>query len=187
MNYAIWTLVCFVLAVVFGLIELFVPTGGILAFLCAVAFLGSIAFAFLYSPIFAFWYSIGLMILIPLLLWYASILWPKTRMGRMILLDPDEDPALQPDAELRLLKSLVGKQGKALSRMMLSGQIEIDGRRLNALSQSEPIETGECVKVVKVDGIEILVQKVSSSESAPNVAIHPEPPSRNDAIEDPFA
>lgn len=183
----IWTLICFILALLLAFLELFVTSGGILAFLSAFAVIGSIAFAFLESTTFGTGYVIALMILIPLMLWYVSIWWPNSRMGRTIMLNPDEDPALQPDDEILALKELVGKTGIALSRMMLSGLIEIEGRRLNALSESETIERGEAVIVTKVDGIEVLVRKVPDSVIQDDISINRTTVNDSLSVEDPFS
>jgi hypothetical protein len=106
-------------------------------------------------------------------------------MGHRILLQPEEDPALQPNTELIALKQLIGKQGVARSKMMLSGQIEIDGKRINAISESEPIETGDAIIVTIVDGINILVRKTDASINPVNVTI--EKTEQEPTIDDPFA
>lgn len=184
----IWTAICFVLALILAALELFVTSGGILALLSVFAVVGSILFAFFENTAFGTGYLIALMIMIPLFLWYVSIWWPSSRMGRTIMLNPDEDPALQPDDEILALKGLVGKTGLALSRMMLSGLIEIDGKRFNALSESETIDQGDQIVVTKVDGIEVLVRKISDpsvqepSRNLPNAS----PTGDEVSVEDPF-
>lgn len=179
----IWTLIFLGLAVVFAVLEIFIASGGILAFVSIAVLLTSVVFAFMDNIVFGGLYTAGLIIGCPILLWYAFRWWPESTMGRRIMLNPEEDPALQPDAELEARKQLVGKRGVARSKMMLSGQIEIDGKRYGAISDSETVEPGEAVVVVSVDGVNILVRKVDDKE----VVAEEKPAEEIDAVEDPFA
>ncbi len=179
----IWTFIFLGISLLLGIMEIFVPSGGVLAFLALSALVGSIVFAFqthlLFGSLYLFATSIG----IPIFLWYAFQWWPNTMIGRRILLNPEEDPALTPNAELERLKKLVGKRGVAKSKMMLSGLIEVEGRRLNALSESVIIEPGEEIVVVSVDGINMIVRPTTKKD-APVVQPTREP---EPTIDDPFA
>lgn len=174
----VWTLICLALAFLFAFLEIFVTSGGILAFLSAVALIGSVVFAFLDNPVFGGSYMAGVIVGVPVLLWFAFKWWPHSPMGRRILLNPDDDPALAPNPELDALKKMIGKRGVAKSKMMLSGLIEVEGKRLNAISESETVEPGEEVVVVRVDGIGVLVRKAPMPIVAATETV--------DAVEDPF-
>jgi membrane-bound serine protease (ClpP class) len=185
MEFWFWTLIFLGLAVFFAVLEIFLPSGGILAFLSAATLIGSIILAFQYSPFFGGIYMLGVTISIPIFLWFAFKIWPQTVMGRRILLHPEDDPALQPNTELMALKLLVGKQGVARSKMRLSGLIEIDGKRLNAISESEPLEPGDTIIVTSVDGINILVRKIETP--APVTPAATNKTEQEPTIDDPFA
>ena len=166
----------------FAVLEIFVPSGGLLAFMAVTTLLGSVVFAFLSGPTFGALYFVAVAIGVPIFLWHAFKWWPNTAIGRRILLNPEDDPALQPDVELERLKSLVGKRGIAKSRMMLSGLIEVEGRRLNALSESAVIENGEEIVVLSVDGINVIVRPSSPKAAIPTASEKAVP-----TVEDPFA
>lgn len=183
MEHWVSTIIFLVVALLFAFLEIFIASGGLLAFIAAVSLLASIAFAFFENPLFGGLYTLGLILGVPLFVWYALRWWPQSVMGRRILLNPEEDPALQPNEELIVLKRLMGKRGVAKSRMMLSGLIEIDGKRVNAISESDPIEPGEPVVVVSVDGINVLVRKIDEPTFEPKRKQEKTEPS----IEDPFA
>ncbi|MDR0335720.1 MAG: hypothetical protein LBI18_01375 [Planctomycetaceae bacterium] len=184
MDFWFWALIFLGLSIFFGVLEIFVPSGGILAFLSATTLIAGILLAFQSSPLFGGFYMFGVAISLPIFLWFVFKILPHTIIGRRILLQPENDPALQPNMELVALKQLVGKQGVARSKMMLSGLIEVEGKRLNALSESEPLEPNDPIVVTSVDGINILVRK--AADVRVNVTTEktktPEP-----TIDDPFA
>jgi len=177
---------------VIGFIELFVPSAGVLTMMAVFALGGSVVFAFMQSFAFGCTFLGAVVIGVPVLVWYAIQLWPSTPIGRRIMLDPDEDPALQPNEEIERLKSLAGKSGIAKSRMMPAGLVEIEGRRYDALSEGQPIDAQTEVVVVHVQGINIVVRPKrddipddvsGETQTIPDSSAPPNEPQ----IEDPFA
>jgi membrane-bound serine protease (ClpP class) len=85
--------------------------------------------------------------------------WPRTPMGKRLLLDiPKADEVLPDTIGRRRLKSLVGKIGVAQSLMMPSGAVEIAGDVIDAVSAGMSIEPGQRVRVVEVHGNRVVVQ-----------------------------
>lgn len=58
------------------------------------------------------------------------------------------------------IDELVGKEGIVLTTLRPAGTIEIDGKRYDALSLGEFIEKGTKIKVIKVEGGKIIVEKI---------------------------
>ncbi|MDI6860712.1 MAG: NfeD family protein [Caldisericia bacterium] len=58
------------------------------------------------------------------------------------------------------MKNLSGKRGKVITTLRPSGTIEIDGKRYDAISLGEFIEKDSRVKVVKIEGNKIIVEKL---------------------------
>ena len=175
----LWTFLFLCLAFIVAVVEVFLPSGGIFAVL-AIALLGtSIVFSFQVDMFFGSFYTLVVCLLVPIFLWAALRIWPDTWIGRRILLTPEDDPALFPDEEQQTLKQLVGKHGMAKSKMLLGGLIEIEGNRYSAVSDAEPIEPGEIVSVIRIEGTSIIVRKAHLSE---HVASPIAPP-----LDDPFA
>ena len=54
----------------------------------------------------------------------------------------------------------LGKEGIAVTELRPSGIIEIDGRRLDALSSGNFIQKNTRVKVIKVEGSKIIVRRI---------------------------
>ena len=65
---------------------------------------------------------------------------------------PTSEDVLPDDPEKERLKGLIGRTGRAKSKMLLSGVITIDGRTVDAVSESMPVEVGQTVRVVQVRG-----------------------------------
>jgi membrane-bound ClpP family serine protease len=175
-------------------LEVFLPSGGVFAVLAIAFLITSIAFSFQANVFFGSLYTLFVCMLVPTFLWAALKVWPYTWIGRQMLLMPEIDPALAPNEEYQTLKLLVGKQGLAKSKMLLGGLIEIDGHRYNAVSDAEPIEPGEVVCVIRIEGTSIIVRK-SPSPMNTITMINPikmtdemtNEITKNTTLEDPFA
>ena len=88
-------------------------------------------------------------------------------MGRRVLLiAPTSEDVLPTIPRKDYLKGLVGRIGRAKSKMLLSGVITIDGRTVDAVSESMPIEVGQAVRVVQVRGHGVVVRPIDEAEAA---------------------
>lgn len=56
--------------------------------------------------------------------------------------------------------SLIGKIGKALTVLRPAGIAEIDGKKYDVVADNEYIEPGKPVKVIRVEGIKVVVQEL---------------------------
>jgi len=86
-------------------------------------------------------------------------------MGRLILLAaPKSDEVLPDDPKKERLKNLIGRTGRAKSKLLLSGAVTIDGQTVDATSESMPIEVGQAVVVVRVEGHCVVVRPIAEDE-----------------------
>jgi len=175
----LWTFLFLGAAFVVAVLEVFLPSGGIFGVLALAFLITSIVFAFQANVFFGSFYTLFVCLLVPVFIWGALRIWPNTWIGRRILLEPGEDPALVPNEEQQSLKQLIGKQGIAKSKMLLGGLIEIEGNRYSAVSDAEPIESGEPVSVIRIEGTCVIVRKSHLTKTVVPLA---DPP----PIEDPF-
>jgi len=188
MDYWVWAILMLIAAVGLGFLELFIPSGGVLGVVAVLALLGSVVFAFMQGTVFGLGLLMVVVVGVPFLIWYMLEIWQATPIGRRILLDPAEDPALQPNEESERHKALLGKTGTAKSLMMPSGMIEIDGQRFDAVSAGMPIDPGTSVRVVQVDGINLTVRPADQSPKPVMPPVSKVGHSNQDhEIEDPFA
>lgn len=185
-----WAALLMLLGVSLAVVEIFVPSGGVIGFLSIVSVLSAIGLAFYRGP----WYGLSFLgaavLALPAVLVAALHYWPDTAMGRRILLDvPTRDEVLPEDEQRRLLKSLVGRVGQSKSLMLPSGAILIDGHHIDAVSEGMAIEKGQWVQVIEVRGTRVVVRP---SDKPPEPAAD-DPLSRPidalglDSLEDPLA
>lgn len=106
----------------------------------------------IFSVLIALVASLGLMRLLP-----------KLPFGRRLVLDTElkagEGFASPPETDAQWL----GKTGRATSPLHPSGIAEIDGHRLDVISEGELIDAGTLIQVVRVDSNRIVVHAVSEN------------------------
>jgi membrane-bound ClpP family serine protease len=152
-----------ILLLAFGLglivLEMFVPSGGVIGFISLAAVVTSIIMAFRYSEYTGIGFMAAAILGTPLLVALLFKWWPNTPLGRRILLTvPDGDDVL-PDGDLRKqMKALVGKLGTAKAMMLPGGPVAVEGHTYDALSEGTAIQAGETVRVVEVRGTRIVVR-----------------------------
>lgn len=168
-----WAVLLLSIGLLLVVVEMFIPSGGALGFLSAGSVIAAIAMAFRHSTATGTVFMAVAVFGTPLLLALGFHLWPRTPLGRRILLDvPRGDDVLPEDDLRRLLKELVGKVGKAKTLMLPGGPVEIDGRTFDAVTQGQPVEQGAAVKVVEVRGTRIVV---CPTEQRPPEPVQPNP------------
>lgn len=161
----VWAIILLVLGIGLAVLEIFFPSAGILAFLSAASLVAAIVMGFSQGAVAGLLILLGVVVGLPTVLVLGFKYWPKTAMGRRVLLTPPQSEDVLPnDEEKRLLKSLIGRVGRAKSKMLLSGVITIDGRTVDAVSESLPIEAGQSVRVVQVRGHGVVVRPVEAEQ-----------------------
>lgn len=146
-------------------VELFVPSAGILGIIAGSLLLAGVILSFVSDIVFGSFVLIGLTILLPFLFMGLVKLWPKTPLGKAILMD-DLGHDVLPESDI---DSLVGQIGIARTKMLPSGMIEIDGNKHDAVSEGFAIEPGDKVKVISVKANRLYIEpfdgNVDSSDS----------------------
>lgn len=184
--YWVWAILLLVLGIGLAVLELFIPSGGILCILAAASVVGAVIMGFRQGPIMGFSILILAVVGLPAMLVLALKYWPRTAFGRRVLLAaPKSEDVLPDDPNLRALKALVGRVGRAKSRMLPAGVISIDGRTVDALSEGIPIDPGQAVRIIEVRGNRVMVRPVDEetpSETAENLLERPV----DSVVPDPF-
>lgn len=180
-----WAVLLLLLGLGLATLEVFIPSGGILGFLAFVTLMGAIFMAFSAGT------TTGMVVLavtilgVPLLVVVAFQYWPNTPIGKRILLaTPEAGEVLPDDPKRQRLKKLVGRVGRAKTKMLPSGVVVVDGRAIDAVSDGMPIEPGQKVRVLEVQSNRVLVRSI---EGEPPSETDTDPLARPiDALIDPF-
>lgn len=166
MDPAPLSILLLLLGITFIVLELFIPSGGVLGCIAAVSLVGSVLVAFAgrgmtFGTIMLVVNVVVTLVVIPL----TIRIWPHTPFGRAILIGKrDADDVLPDDEEYQVLKTLVGRQGKARTKMLPSGMVVIDGKEYDAVSVGVPIEKGQRIQVVSLQTNHIVVRPASENE-----------------------
>jgi membrane-bound ClpP family serine protease len=164
----VWAILLLALGTGLAVMEIFFPSAGILGFLSAVSLLAAIVMGFREGPVAGILILLGAAVGLPAAIVLGFKYWPKTAMGRRVLLTAlTSEDVLPDDPERELLKGLIGRVGRAKSKMLLSGVITIDGRTVDAVSESMPIEVGQAVRVVQVRGHGVVVRPIDQQPEPP--------------------
>lgn len=159
MDPLIWAILLLLAGVTLVILEVFVPSGGVIGVLSIAAVIGSVVTAFYHSPTTGLTFMVLALVAFPSAFVTAIKFWPNTPIGRRILPDiPTSDDVLPDNEHRRGLQELVGKVGRAKSLMLPSGAAEIGGRTVDALTEGVAIEPGQLVRVVEVRGNRVVVQ-----------------------------
>lgn len=163
----VWAVLLLVLGMGLGILEIFFPSAGLLGFLAASSVLGAIYMGFQQGAATGFGILMTAIVGGPMLVVLALKYWPKTAIGRRVLLMSPEDDDVRPeDPHTAYMKSLIGQVGRARCKMLPAGAITIDGRTVDAVSEGVPIAEGQLVRVIEFRGNRLVVRPVEEETSS---------------------
>ena len=121
------------------ILEVFIPSGGLLGFVSIAAIVAAIATAFVEQGIGSGFLVLAITaVAIPATLAIAFHLFPSTPLGRRIMPSPPEPHELVPGrSERQRLREFVGKQGRVTTDLLPWGQIEIAQEKIKKLESSK--------------------------------------------------
>jgi membrane-bound ClpP family serine protease len=154
-DYLTIALVLFGIGVLLLLVEILVPTGGILVATALLPFAAGIGIIMYYgSTIEAVVALLGLGVGLPAMGYAAVSAWRKMSLDS-VLDDPDAAPATAVPTEVELLK---GRTGRTVSPMRPSGSVEFDGKRVDAMTEGTMLDAGVWVRCVDVRWGQVIVR-----------------------------
>lgn len=138
-------------------IEVFIPSFGVLTLSSVCCLVLALVFGFGESAALG-WTLSGVCILgIPTLLIVSFRLFPKTSIGRhMILSGPESHPE---PATRSARDDLIGKTGTTLSTLRPSGIAEFGGERLDVITRGEMVDAGTAVLLIETRGNRFIVRQ----------------------------
>lgn len=151
------------------LLEVFVPSGGVLGLLAVVALGAGVVTAFVeQGPLLGMGVLAGTFLAVPAVLGAAFRWFPATPLGRRVLPPPPDADEVLPDvAQRRLLRGLVGRVGRTTSDLLPWGSVAIDGVTCDAVSEGGPIGRDAAVEAVGIQGRAVVVRAGGPAAATP--------------------
>jgi len=160
MSPVVWVAALFLVGIGVIVLEVFVPSGGVLGFVSVAAIIAAIATAFLELGVGAGTAMIALsVVVVPVILALAFRWFPETPLGRRVLPAPPEPADVVPDApRRRRARDLVGQRGRTTSDLLPWGTVEVGSESLDGVSEGGPIDAGSEIIVVAAQGAAVVVR-----------------------------
>jgi membrane-bound serine protease (ClpP class) len=174
MSPVVWVAALFLVGIGVIVLEVLVPSGGVLGFVSVAAIIAAIATAFLELGVGAGTAMIALsVVVVPVILGLAFRWFPETPLGRRVLPAPPEAADVVPDApRRRRARDLVGQRGRTTSDLLPWGTVEVGSESLDGVSEGGPIDAGSEIIVVAAQGAAVVVRPAPVA-AAPKRAAEP--------------
>jgi membrane-bound serine protease (ClpP class) len=144
------------------LLELIVPSGGMIGLLCGVAVVGSVVCFFRYDTLVGVIALLGYLTLGPMALVFGFKVWVNSPLAARMILGARHEPPSVGDEEaheaserarrerIDRLRPLIGARGRAVTALRPVGVVKIDGRRIDAMAEMGVIEPGTEIVVIEI-------------------------------------
>lgn len=158
-----WGIGLLAAALLLVILEVFVPSGGLIAIVATCCAIGGVACLFRVSATWGLVGILTLLVLGPLAFGFALRVWPHTPIGRRMLGEKPpgvveaERLAAEKEREQRL--ALVGREGLVLTDLRPVGVVEVNGKRYDALSEESLIRAGSRIRVTVAEPNQLRVRR----------------------------
>ena len=157
-----WAVILMLLGCGLVVLEVFIPSGGALSLLSAIALIASLVMAFRSDTSTGLTFLLVTVVAVPSAVAFAFKVWPLTPMGKAFLGELSTSAEMTPEDPRRVL---VGRAGIAKSKMLPSGSVLIDGKTIDAISQGSAIDKDQAVVVVEVRANRVVVRVADADEA----------------------
>ena len=164
-----WSIILLLIGCGLVVLEVFIPSGGLLSLLAGLALLASLFMAFRSDTTMGLTFLLITLVAVPTVIGLAFKVWPMTPMGRAFLGSLPNASEMTPEDSRR---DLIGKVGIAKSKMLPAGSVLVEGNYIDAICQGGGIEIGQPIVVVEVQGNRVKV-RAADEEEAKKLASNP--------------
>lgn len=157
-------------ALLLFVVELFVPSGGVL---------GVVSGVLAVAGVIAFWRAgtwwgtsatLAVATLVPVGINFAIRVMPHTPFGRRLILKQESDVQMHAEdmqrREAEAMQAIVGATGTAVTPLRPIGVAEIEGQRVEVLAEGGPIDSGTPIRVVSITDNQLRVRAVTPEPRA---------------------
>lgn len=164
-EYLVWALSLLGIAVLLFILEIVIPSGGIIGLIAIAAAIGAVvAFSF-ESPLWGAVSLAGLLVMVPVCINFALKIFPNTPFGKKLILGEDEEDEEElarieqsRREEEQKRQALIGAEGTTVTPLRPGGSVKIDGVTIEATSEVGMIDAGIPIKVTRVDAFGVRVR-----------------------------
>ncbi|MCC6426342.1 MAG: hypothetical protein IT435_05935 [Phycisphaerales bacterium] len=160
----VWGLALLAVAALLLVVELFIPSAGMIATMSILSAIGGLVCLWRYDALWGAIGTLGTMIAGPLIFFQGLKIWRQTPLGRKMVGEPTEEEIearrAQEEREARELLALIGSEGEAVTDLRPVGVVRIKGKRFDALSETILIPAGSKVRVTVAEPNQIKVRPV---------------------------
>ena len=151
-----------VAGIILAMMEILLPSGGLLGILSAAAMLGSLVLAFKESTGVGFVFLGIAALLTPAVIIIGFKIFPHTPVGRKMILKPQVETVAERGSDgvseenyLPLLNAV----GKTVTALRPSGIAEINGQRYSVITEGQLVDKDVSIVVICVEGNSIVVEQ----------------------------
>ena len=149
--------------VVLLVLDLFIPSHGVLSAFGLVAIMIGVAVPFYNGDTSTgLVMLIGVMFLLPILGGFLFYWWPKTPMGRrMFQTGLGEDETLAHMPVILELEQYRGRIGRALTPLRPAGMVDFNGKKIDTITEGMMVDAGSWVRCIEVKAGKVIVRAIA--------------------------
>ena len=152
----------FVLAGGLIVLELFIPSQGILTIMAVASLVYGIVQCFLVNQWLGFIVSIVTVAAIPVFVAAMVRIWPNTWIGKRIAIKKAEKAVPGGSIpDVAKLDTLLGQTGEAITDLRPVGAVMFGDERVDSVAETGQIDKGSKVTVIRVEGVRVVVREQS--------------------------
>ena len=162
-SWLIFAIFLYLACVVLIIAEVFVPSGGLISIMALACVVGGVVIFFKHSLIAGWIGLIVALVMIPSVLIFAYKIFPKTKFGRNVTLEPPKRRQGDAVPDTDRLKELIGAEGIVLTTLRPVGMCDFSGRRIECVAESGYVNKGSKVRVINVESTQLTVRIIEES------------------------
>ncbi len=150
----------FILAGVFIVLELFIPSQGVLTIVAATCLIFGIVLCFLVSQLLGLIVTIVTAVALPVFIIAMVRIWPDTWIGKRVAIRKAQKAipgGSIPDAGE--LDRLLGQTGQTITDLRPVGAVMFSDERVDCVAETGQIDKGSEITVIHVEGVRVVVRE----------------------------
>lgn len=160
----IWGIVLIAIAALLLVLEVFIPSAGVIAVTSALIAVAGIVCLFRYDTTWGLVGTLAVVVVAPLLGGFLLKVWPNTPIGRRLIhgeqTEEDRDRIVQDERAKQAERlALIGLEGTAMTDLRPVGTAQFGSLRFEVLAETGWIKAGTSLRITHADGSQIKVRQ----------------------------